>query len=157
MCTWIYITYMMCCYVEFCPTLLSGWSLPRLDQGIAEAKAKSDPSRLEPWVLKKKVIASGHFHLLPLLTSIHHIHRYSFSAVPLNIPRSFFLDRYVPSSWYIYFSICLSDGFKLLNPMLGILSSRNSPSWTLVLLDPKHRRHLHCQQGYGNIKLEHLG
>ena len=107
--------------------------------------------------LKKKVIASGHFHLLPLLTSIHHIHRYSFSAVPLNIPRSFFLDRYVPSSWYIYFSICLSDGFKLLNPMLGILSSRNSPSWTLVLLDPKHRRHLHCQQGYGNIKLEHLG
>lgn len=75
------LTYMMCCYVEFCPTLLSGWSLPRLDQGIAEAKAKSDPSRLEPWVFKKKVIASGHFHLLPLLTSIHHIHRYSFSAV----------------------------------------------------------------------------
>ena len=47
----------------------------------------------------KKVIASGHFHLLPLLTSIHHIHRYSFSAVPLKHSKVFFLDnRYVPSS-----------------------------------------------------------
>ena len=150
------LTYMMCCYVEFCPTLLSGWSLPRLDQGIAEAKAKSDPSRLEPWVFKK-----SHCQRSFPFTSFAHIYSsYSsllFFSCAIKHSKVFFLDRYVPSSWYIYFSICLSDGFKLLNPLLGILSSRNSPSWTLVLLDPKHRRHLHCQQGYGNIKLEHLG
>lgn len=74
-------------YHVFC-TLGVAWSLltrcvhavrlvsPRLEQGIAEAKAKSDPSRLEPWVFKK----SHCQHWLPLLTSIQIIHQYSSST-----------------------------------------------------------------------------